>query len=500
MPERSSGILLHITSLPGVEGTGTLGSGAFGFIDFLKNTEQKYWQILPLGPTGYGNSPYQCYSAFAGNPLLIDLHELRSNGLLNEKDLTNIPRFPNNRSDFKKASGWKMPLLKKAFENYQKNQSEEIKEEYKNFLKENDWWLRDYALFMSAKKFFNNIRWQQWENELKYRDKKAIARYGELLRQETEEQKFIQFLFFRQWFSLKKYANLKGIQIIGDLPLYVSGDSADVWTNTDIFQLGKDLEPILTGGVPPDYFSETGQLWGNPVYDWQRLKKRDFDWWMARLHFNLNMFNKVRIDHFRGLESYWAVPAGEKRAVNGRWLPAGGYHILTKFREQTGLLPFWAEDLGVITPEVETLRNHFRLPGMKVLQFAFSTDAKNENMPHNYFPRFIAYTGTHDNNTTLGWLRSLKGDEKKLTGSYLGAFNKKRLKNAIELIWSSCAETAIIPMQDLLMLGEKARMNRPGTATGNWQWRFRKNQLKTKDINFLKAITVKYNRCRSATS
>jgi len=352
---------------------------------------------------------------------------------------------------------------------------------------------------MSARKYFKNVKWQSWDDEIKYRNDNALIKYKEILRQEIEEQKFIQFLFFKQWFHLKRYANSRGIQIIGDLPLYVSGESADVWSNTDIFQLGEDLEPLVVGGVPPDYFSETGQLWGNPVYDWQQIKKRDFDWWMARLHFNMNLFNKVRIDHFRGLESYWAVPAEEKTAINGKWLPGGGYQVLTKFREQAGCLPFWAEDLGVITPEVENLRDHFGLPGMKVLQFAFNTDAKNENLPHNYSPSVIAYTGTHDNNTTLGWLRSLKGNEKRLVRSYLGSTGKKGLKKAIELIWSSCAEITVIPMQDLLMTGEKGRMNKPGTATGNWKWRMGRNQLKSKHLNFLKKITIKYNRGGSAT-
>jgi 4-alpha-glucanotransferase len=499
MPERSSGILLHITSLPGVEGTGTLGSEAFRFIDFLKKTEQKYWQILPLGPVGYGNSPYQCYSAFAGNPLLIDLHELKACLLLNDKDLKYIPRFRGPKIDFNRTAGWKSTLLKKAFENFRKIQPDSLTEEYKQFLKEHNWWLSDYALFMSARKYFKNAKWQSWDDEIKYRNDNALIKYKKILQQEIEEQKFIQFLFFRQWFQLKRYANSKGIRIIGDLPLYVSGESADVWSNTDIFQLGENLEPVVVGGVPPDYFSETGQLWGNPVYDWQQIKKRDFDWWMARLHFNMNLFNKVRIDHFRGLESYWAVPAEEKTAVNGKWLPGGGYQILTKFREQTGCLPFWAEDLGVITPEVENLRNHFGLPGMKVLQFAFTTDSKNENLPHNYSPSVIAYTGTHDNNTTLGWLRSLKGQEKRLARSYLRSTGKKGLKNAIELIWSSCAEITVIPMQDLLMTGEKGRINKPGTATGNWQWRFKSNQLKSKHFNFLRKITIKYNRGESAT-
>ena len=494
MTERSSGILLHITSLPGVEGTGTLGKEAFQFIDLLKDTKQKYWQILPIGPPGSGNSPYQCYSAFAGNPLLIDLHELESIGLLSKKELSGIPRFPRNSCNFEKAAFWKMPLLKKTFEYFQKNLPVNLTDAYIQFQKEHNWWLEDYALFMSAKKYFQNAHWLQWDEGLKYRHEKAMTCFRNRLEKDCEEQKFIQFLFFRQWFNLKKYANSKGIQIIGDLPLYVSDNSVDVWANTDIFQLDGNLEPLFTGGVPPDYFSDTGQMWGNPVYDWHELKKRDYDWWMARLHFNLNLHDKVRIDHFRGLESFWAVPANEKRSVNGKWMPAKGYHILSKFRKQTGNLPFWAEDLGIITSEVENLRTHFGLPGMKVLQFAFTADTKNQYLPHNYLPGFIAYTGTHDNNTTLGWLKSLKGNEKKMVKSYLGVTNKKGVKNAIEIIWSSCAKSAIMPMQDLLILGTKARMNIPGTATGNWQWRFYKNQIKQKHLSYLKTITIKYNR------
>ncbi len=500
MVERTSGILLHITSLPGPEGTGTLGREASGFIDILGSARQKYWQILPLGPTGYGNSPYQCFSAFAGNPLLIDLHELRTDLLLSDDDLKYIPSFLKYKADFNKAIDWKIPLLKKAHKNFTASGGDQLKNEYYKFLDEHNWWLNDYALFIAARQHFKNTKWNSWEEGLRFRTKEAIVKYEKLLSGQIEEQKFIQFLFFRQWFRLKSYANSKGIYIIGDLPLYISEDSSDVWSNTDIFQLDENLEPIMTGGVPPDYFSETGQLWGNPVYDWQKLKERDFDWWMARLHFNMNMFDKVRIDHFRGLESYWAVPAGEKTAVKGKWFPAGGFHILSKLKMQTGRLPFLAEDLGVITPEVDHLRDYFHLPGMKVLQFAFTSDPENPNMPHNYLPRFTAYTGTHDNNTTLGWIRSLKGSEKKLTKSYLGTTNKRALFKAIDCIWSSCAETAIMPMQDLLCLGKNSRMNTPGTSEGNWMWRYTRKQLKPGHIDYLKTITVKYNRCKSATS
>jgi 4-alpha-glucanotransferase len=494
MINRDSGILLHITSLPGPEGIGTMGEEAFRFVNFLEQTGQKIWQILPLGPAGYGNSPYQCYSAFAGNPLLIDLKQVEEDGLINSNDWSKRPKFPAERVSFQKVKDWKYPLLKKAFESFQSRKPENLENEYHHFLKEHRWWLHDYALFMAAKKHFKNAHWSDWEHELKFREEKALKKYTKLLSEEMEFRKFMQFLFFRQWFRLKEYARSKKVQIIGDLPLYVSGDSADVWSNTGLFLLNKNLKPVVVGGVPPDYFSETGQLWGNPVYDWERIEQREFDWWLARLHFNLNFYDRVRIDHFRGLESFWSVPAGEKTAVNGQWLPAKGYQLLKKFKEQVDYLPLIAEDLGVITPEVEQLRDDFKLPGMKVLQFAFGTGPSNQHLPHNYLPRFVAYTGTHDNNTTLGWLRSLKGRERKRVRRYLGKPGKTALKKGIEWIWGSCAQSALMPMQDLLQLGSRARLNTPGVADGNWEWRFRWNQLKNKQLNFLIELTEKYNR------
>ena len=281
---------------------------------------------------------------------------------------------------------------------------------------------------------------------------------------------------------------------MGDLPLYVSTDSVDVWANTDIFELDENLKPLQVGGVPPDYFSETGQLWGNPVYNWQRMHERDYDWWMARLHFNLSLFDLVRIDHFRGLQAFWSVPADEKTAINGKWIPAKGYEMLKKLKEQIHELPLVAEDLGVITPEVEQLRDIFELPGMKVFQFAFGSDAKNKNLPHNYTRNFIVYTGTHDNDTTLGWLHSIRGNTRKQMKRYLGEHGKKALRNALEMTWASCADTAILPLQDLLELGTHARMNKPGTATGNWEWRFKWSQLKNHYRKYLKDLTEKYNR------
>jgi len=494
MAERSSGVLLHITSLPGNEGIGTFGENAFRFVDFLAENSQKMWQILPIGPVGFGNSPYQCYSAFAGNPLFIDLDLLVNDLLLQEKDSKKRPKFSSRQVDFHKIEKWKSPVLKKAFENFKINISEDLKKDYRSFLERNNWWLKDYVFFMAAKKQFKNKVWNKWDDKIKFRLENYLKELREKLATEIEYQKFLQFLFFRQWFRLKEYANLKGVQIIGDVPLYVSTDSVDVWTNTDIFQLDKNLKPTQVGGVPPDYFSETGQLWGNPVFNWQRLKEREFDWWLARLHFNLNMFDLVRVDHFRGLESFWSVSASEKTAINGEWIPASGHELLAQFSEQSDVLPFIAEDLGVITPEVEKLRDDFNLPGMKVIQFAFTSDKTNENLPHNYSSNFVVFTGTHDNNTTLGWLRSAKGKEKKQIQNYLGKRKKQALRKSIEMAWSSSAKMAIIPLQDLLGLGSKARMNTPGTSSGNWGWRFQWRQLKQSQKRFLKNLTEKYNR------
>ncbi len=492
MNSRKSGILLHITSLPGQEGIGTLGSEAFKFIDFLIETGQKLWQILPLGPVGAGNSPYQCYSAFAGNPLLIDLQLLVDEDLLDQEIFETMPAFKNTKVDFDKVNAWKMPVLYEGFQYFQNQLFDKYRDEYYHFLNEHGWWLNDYALFISAREYFEGLHWSEWEEGIKFRNENELEKLRVELAQEIDFQKFIQFMFFRQWHRLKNYANNNGVQIVGDVPLYVSGDSSDVWANTDIFLLDEDLNPMEVGGVPPDYFSETGQLWGNPVFDWPRLKEREYDWWMARLHFNLNMFNQVRIDHFRGLESYWSVPAGEETAINGRWVPAHGYDMLGLIKSQIGFLPFIAEDLGIITPEVDRMREHFSLPGMKVLQFAFTTDAANKDLPHNYDQNCVVYTGTHDNDTSLGWLNKLESDEKKFVAKYIDG--EKPVRQVVEMAVSSVANTSIIPMQDILELDTNSRMNTPGTATQNWEWRFQWKQLKAEQKKFLKEVTEKYNR------
>lgn len=494
MNTRSGGILLHITSLPGKEGIGTLGSEAMKFIDFLAETGQRIWQILPLGTPGYGNSPYQCYSAFAGNPLMIDLFSVQADGLLSENDLGSVPRFDIRQVEFSRVEKWKLPLLRKAYRNYTGGDGQAMAADYQGFLDTEGWWLQDYALYIAARSHLGEITWQAWPDGLKFRESETMDHYRDMLAAEISFQKFMQFLFFRQWQRVRAYAAGKGVSLIGDMPLYVGGDSADVWANAGIFMLDEELQPTHLGGVPPDYFSETGQLWGNPVFDWDRLKAQDFHWWIARIHFSLRMFDAVRIDHFRGLESYWAVPAGAETAISGEWMPARGCEMLSLLQRQMGELPLIAEDLGLITPEVDRLRGNFGLPGMKVLQFAFDSDARNEHLPHNYDTNCLVYTGTHDNDTTWGWLNSLPANDRKRVKSFLKMFDRRPVWAMIELAWSTVARHAVVPLQDLLELGAEARMNIPGFAHGNWGWRFRWDQLRGKHRRFLKEINTRYNR------
>ena len=490
--ERSSGVLLHISSLPGDGGIGCMGKDAFQFVDFLAHTKQKIWQILPLGPVGYGNSPYQCYSAFAGNPMFIDLEQLVADRCISKKSLV-YPEFKDKKVEFERVEEWKMPLLREAFAGFQKN-FDRFRNEYHAFMQHHSWWLDDYALFRSLKTKFEGTVWNTWEKSLVQRDRNTLNKYFTELHGEIDFHRFMQFVFFRQWFKLKAYANSKGVRIIGDIPLYVSFDSVDVWANQDIFILDGDAQPTQVGGVPPDYFSETGQLWGNPVFDWERVAERDFDWWLARIHFNLRMFDRVRVDHFRGLESFWAIPAEEETAIVGEWLPAKGHELFRKLKEQLGTLEVIAEDLGIITPEVEKLRDDFNLPGMKVLQFAFGSDATNMNLPHNYSSNFLVYTGTHDNDTSLGWFNSTEKKERKFLHRYISGSGKQFVCNFMEYAWASAAHTAIAPMQDVLGLDSAARMNTPGVAAGNWGWRFTWSQVRSNHKRFLKQITEKYNR------
>lgn len=491
--ERSSGILLHISSLPNRYGIGTMGPEAYAFIDFLAETKQQLWQILPLGPTGYGNSPYQSFSVFAGNVLLISLQKLVEEELIKEEDLSEMPELPVNKAEYDVVSGGKTSLLGKAHLTFM-TQFELWKEPYQAFLREHGWWLEDYCLFQAIRKEDETLSWNQWEDKLKHREAQALDHASRKYDEQINFQRFIQFIFFRQWFQLKEYANDRGVRILGDLPLYIAMDSSDVWANPDIFVLDEQGQMKFSGGVPPDLFSDDGQLWGCPVYNWDRLAEREYDWWIARFHFNLRMFDLVRVDHFRGLESYWSVPAGEKTAINGEWLPAGGYALLGLLKRQLGELPLIAEDLGVITPEVEKLREAFSLPGMKVLQFAYGTDETNVYLPHNYSTNYAVYTGTHDNETTVGWLKSATKKERKNLMKYFDIGWGQMHLSLIEAAWASVACMAIIPMQDLLELDNRGRMNTPGTTSGNWEWRFDWHMLKRRQKKLLKKLTKKYNR------
>ena len=468
--QRSSGILLHPTSLPGNYGIGTLGKEAFRFVDFLVKSRQKLWQILPLGPTGYADSPYQSFSSSAGNPLLIDLELLAREGFLEPRDLLIAELSAEGPVDYGTLIPIKYKLLTKAHAAF-RNNTRDQHEEFLGFIKLNGDWLNDYALFMALKGHFQEKPWTEWDKPLKMRDASALKIFQEKLSEEIEFQKFIQYQFFRQWSSIKDYANQKEIRIIGDIPLYVAYDSADVWVNPGNFQLDEDLVPVAVGGVPPDYFSKTGQLWGNPLYDWDRIMKDGCRWWIDRIRHNLHLYDILRIDHFRGFAAYWSVPYEEETAVNGEWIPGPGKDFFDCLRNSLGELPIIAEDLGVIDEEVEELRDSCGFPGMKILQFAFDSAETNDHLPYNLEKNCVVYTGTHDNDTIMGWFQSASADDRNFFLDYMHSDGSEICWDLIRLAWASVAGTAIVPMQDLLELGTDARMNLPGTTDNNWRWR-----------------------------
>ncbi|MEH2011519.1 4-alpha-glucanotransferase [Nostoc sp.] len=488
---RSSGILLHPTSFPSRFGIGDLGLEAYRFIDFLKESHQQYWQVLPLGPTAYGNSPYMCYSAMAGNPLLISPEKLRDEGLLTEEDFANLPGFPEEKVDFKDVVPVKIGLLKKAYEHFRANATPILQKEFEGFCDSKAYWLDNYALFMALKDANENANWHTWPSELVKRDPQAMEQVQERLNGEISYYKFVQFEFFRQWSELKSYANMRGIDIIGDIPIYVAHDSADVWAHPNIFCLDEQTGAAAQmAGVPPDYFSATGQLWGNPVYNWEELQKQDFKWWVQRFEAMLDYVDIIRIDHFRGFEAYWAVPQGEETAMNGKWVEAPGDAFFEVIRQKLGKLPVLAEDLGVITPGVEALRDKYEFPGMKILQFAFSADAANPFLPFNYPRNAVVYTGTHDNDTTLGWFDTASDQEKQNLLLYLGSISPEGIHwDLIRLALSSIANQAIIPLQDILGLGNQARMNFPSIPEGNWEWRYQTAALTQELGDRLKVLT-----------
>ncbi|MBI1390648.1 MAG: 4-alpha-glucanotransferase [bacterium] len=503
--KRTSGILLHPTSLPGRFGIGDIGSSAYQFVDFLCEARQSLWQVLPLGHTGFGDSPYQSFSAFAGNPLLINLEQLAEWNFLTDDDLASAPVFPKTKVDFGQLIPWKHDLLSRAARRFSNQASDEWRESFSNFCSQNGWWLEDYALFISLKEAHEGAVWTKWEQGVALREPQALSSWRERLSDRMQAAKFKQFMFARQWRHLKQYANQNGIQIVGDIPIYVAHDSADVWANRPLFFLDEAGDSTVVAGVPPDYFSETGQLWGNPLYRWEEQRDRVFQWWTARVRETLKDVDIVRIDHFRGFESYWEVPASEETAINGRWVPGPGAAFFDHLGGELGDLPIIAENLGVITDEVEALRNHFELPGMAIIQFAFGSDATNTSLPHHYVRNLAAYTGTHDNDTIVGWLNGAGRDDStrsveeanreiEFARRYVKANGDEEQWDFIRAVTASVANIAVFPMQDVLGLGTEARMNQPGRATDNWLWRMDAEQFDSELASRLRELTELYGR------
>jgi 4-alpha-glucanotransferase len=498
---RASGILLHPTSFPSRFGIGDLGQEAYRFLDFLAESAQQLWQILPLGPTGYGNSPYMCYSAMAGNPMLISLDQLQEDGLLSEADFAHCPEFPEDTVDFDRAIAYKLPLLRKACDRFLNTAPAGEQQAFEEFCDRTSDWLDDYALFVALKQeVYDGTSWHTWPEEVAKRQPAALQHWRHELGNAILFQKYLQFEFFRQWSALKHYANKHHIQIVGDIPIYVAHDSADVWANPQFFCLDEETgEPALMAGVPPDYFSPTGQLWGNPVYDWENLEKDEFRWWIQRFQVVLESVDIIRIDHFRGFQAYWAVPQGEETAENGEWLDAPGDAFFQRLNQQLGQLPIIAEDLGVITPEVEALRDQYAFPGMKILQFAFDSGTGNPYLPFNYHsPNFVVYTGTHDNDTTCGWYGKRSDDDNQKIWDYIGCSMGQGFHwDLIRLALSAIANQAIFPFQDILGLDSEARMNEPGVPEGNWGWRYRTGSISPEASQILAKYTRIYGRAPS---
>jgi 4-alpha-glucanotransferase len=508
MKERKSGILMHITSLPSPYGIGDLGPEAYKFADFLYDSGQRIWQILPLNPTKieFGSSPYSSPSAFAGNTQLISPDVLLNEGLVSPRDIEDAPKFSVKRVEYPAVLAYKQALLAKSFSRFM--QRKEKGSAFSEFCDRNRYWLHDYAVFEALKKRFREMRWNQWPEGLRDRKSTLLKAYEKELGHEIEEIIFFQYLFHRQWSSLKLYCDRKNIQIIGDLPLYVSYDSADVWSHPELFKLDSAKNPTVVSGVPPDYFSKTGQLWKNPIYRWDKLKGNRYSWWMRRIEHNLNLFDIVRIDHFRGFEGFWEVPSTHETAEKGSWVEGPGEDFFGALRERFRSLPFIAEDLGEITPEVLELRDNFGFPGMRVFQFAFGDDPSSDfHKPHNYTKNCVAFTGTHDNNTLVGWLFERHGFsgrskkeivmERKRALKYIGR-NRARKKGIhwefIRTVMMSAASFVIFPMQDILGLGREARMNRPGEPHGNWEWRLFSPKLTRALSEHLLDVTKLYGR------
>ncbi|OGO07560.1 MAG: 4-alpha-glucanotransferase [Chloroflexi bacterium RBG_13_60_9] len=489
---RRAGILLHPTSLPGPFGIGDLGPQARAWVDFLADAGQTIWQILPLNPTGFGDSPYQCYSDFAGNASLVSPEAMAAEGLLTAAEQDAHPPFPRRAADFGGAAAFKARCFKKAFERLTAGGLPRLEEEFRRFSGEERIWLEDFSLFLALKRAHQNRPWWEWEEDLALLRPEAIARAKLSLTAETGEIAFEQFLFRRQWDALRAYAAGKGIVILGDLPIYCAQDSCEVWSAKQYFLLDEKGRPTVAAGVPPDYFSPTGQLWGNPIFRWDALRAERFAWWIRRIRAALRASDRVRLDHFRGYLKYWAVPAGNATAEIGEWLPGPGEDLFACLREAIGGLPFVAEDLGVITEDVDSLREQLGLPGMRILQFAFDGGKENPFLPFNFEPRTVVYTGTHDNDTTLGWYLSLSEEERGIVDGYRQGGDVAW--DFIRMAWSSVAETAVCPLQDVLGLGNEGRMNYPGRPGGNWGWRFEAEDLRAGLAARLRDLTELYGR------
>ena len=500
--KRTSGILFHLTSLPGKHGIGDLGPAARNFIDFLAASGQSYWQFLPTGPTStaFDNSPYMCRSVFAGNHLLISLELLQESNFLSANDLADPPEFSEYFVDYPKVTSYKNALLKRAFENFSHS---EPSSQFKKFCHDHKKWLDDFALFMIFREEFDTSPWYEWPAFAAQRTGKDFIQYESKNTEKLLYFKFVQFVFFSQWKKISDYAHAKNISLIGDIPIYVALDSSDVWANQELFKIdSKTLKPTKVSGVPPDYFSKTGQRWGNPVYKWEkatnRTNKKLYNWWLNRFKQIFSMMDIVKIDHFRGFEAFWEIPATEKTAINGKWVKGPGKHFFTSLKKELKNLPIIAEDLGVITPPVEKMRDDLGFPGMKVLQFAFESDEKNPYLPHNYNQtNSIVYTGTHDNNTTLGWFmgNKLSEEARNRIRNYLNSYDDNHISTElIRLAMSSIAALSIVPMQDILGFGEDCRMNRPGTQSGNWCWRCAPHFFNNEIAHRLLNMTIFYNR------
>jgi 4-alpha-glucanotransferase len=503
--DRKSGILLHPTSLPG-RGVGDLGAPARGFVDFLARAGQRLWQVLPLGPTGYGDSPYQVLSAFAGNPLLVSLEALRDGGWLDDEALESAPRFAAESVEYDAVGPWKWRLLSAAAERFHARAGGAARRAYDAFVEAERAWLDDLVLFMALKDAHGGVAWTSWDPPLARREPAALDSARRRLTAEIAAHRFAQHAFFEQWHALREHARARGVELMGDLPIYVAHDSAEVWANPELFRLDAEGRPLAVAGVPPDYFSATGQLWGNPLYDWAEHERTGYAFWIARMRSTLALVDRVRLDHFRGFEAFWEVPAGDATAARGRWVPGPGERLFDALTAAIGPLPLLAENLGVITPAVEALRARYGYPGMAILQFAFGSDPQADTFkPHNYERALVAYTGTHDNDTAMGWWSSAgEADstrtaaqvsaEKALARRYLAADGREMNWVLIRALLASVADTAIVPLQDVLGLGSEARMNRPATASGNWRWRVREDQLDPALADRLRELVETYGR------